>query len=178
MRAQDQRFQTLAGGGHEKRPVAGQKHPAIIALHALRKRTAHQLIAGAVDHPAKRLIDFLNQPDVIEHQVANRGLMKQQGKLVAGLLQFGHDPPQLFILNFQFNLMHLELMNQLAGLLASQIRQFLPAAHRIRFRLFPEQSCSILIILGHVASLSAQNLIFNPRNTSKSQRQIPHSQCI
>ena len=121
LRPQNQRLQAFSGWIAKKRPVTRQEHPAIIPLHTLRERAANQSLPLVTHHPAKSFVDLVNQTNIIQHQIADRRLMEQQGKLVARLFQLTHHPAQLFVLNLQLNLMHMEFVQQLAGLLVRKL---------------------------------------------------------
>ena len=149
----DQRFQVFADRVLEKCPIAREKHAAVVALQAIRKRGSQQLIPVAVHHSAERFVGLVNQSDIVQRQIADRRLVKQDGELIAGLLQLRHQAAQFFVLQFQFDLVDLQFVNQLADLLDGEIRYFRLLFRNAGFGFFPKLLHALLFVLRHVALL-------------------------
>ena len=74
-------------------------------------------------------------------------------ELIAGLLQLRHQAAQFFVLQFQFDLVDLQFVNQLADLLDGEIRYFRLLFRNAGFGFFPKMLHALLVMLRHVALL-------------------------
>lgn len=91
--------------------------PAVAALWGDKacETAVNQLLALRSQQCDTGEIDFRDQPLARQGEVTDRGELVEIHIAVAGLFQRGIGAPQLFILHFQFDLMHLELVQQFLG---------------------------------------------------------------
>ena len=105
-------IQLLVRGVLEKGLEATMEHGPVGIGHEIRQRLAGQLMRLKAQHVREGLVCLENDSSLVDDQVPHRGVVEEFGKAVPGGFHLLLGFPQLLVLQFQFDLVDLIVVDQ------------------------------------------------------------------